>query len=291
MRQTIIGIFDSAAEANNAVERLTANGYDRDMIDVSINNRTSTDEVVSRDRTDDDDTFGEKVSRFFRNLFDDDDETNKYTDVARRGGAIVTVHADSKDKAEDASEILNSCGAIDVDERSREYSQSNRSYSETSENRISDDSDVDLTSRDRDIDIDRNRRIPIIEEELQVGKREVERGGVKIRSRIVEKPVEETVRLREERLTVDRQPVNRPAADGDLQTFREGEIDVRQHAEVPVVNKEVRVVEEINLNKDVVEREETIRDTVRRTEVDIDDTTDTDVDDDIKTRRRSKDDL
>jgi stress response protein YsnF len=45
---------------------------------------------------------------------------------------------------------------------------------------------------------------------------------------------------------------------------------MRERTEVPVVNKEARVVEEISLNKEVTERDETIRDTVRDTEVDID---------------------
>ena len=43
-----------------------------------------------------------------------------------------------------------------------------------------------------------------------------------------------------------------------------------EHAEVPVVNKEARVVEEISLGKEVTERDEVVRDTVRKTEVDVD---------------------
>ncbi|HUQ96428.1 MAG TPA: DUF2382 domain-containing protein, partial [Chitinophagaceae bacterium] len=70
-----------------------------------------------------------------------------------------------------------------------------------------------------------------------------------------------------EKVDVERTPVDRAANEGDL---REDEIEIRERAEVPVVNKEARVVEEISLNKEVTEREETIRDTVRDTEVDID---------------------
>ena len=42
-----------------------------------------------------------------------------------------------------------------------------------------------------------------------------------------------------------------------------------EHAEVPVVNKEARVVEEVNLNKEVEERDETVKETVRKTKVDV----------------------
>jgi uncharacterized protein (TIGR02271 family) len=109
----------------------------------------------------------------------------------------------------------------------------------------------------------------VIEEELQVGKREVQTGGMRLRSRIIERPVEESLRLREEHVRLERNPVNRPASESDLSTFREGEIEVRERAEVPVVNKQARVVEEINVRKDVEERDETVRETVRKTDVEV----------------------
>jgi uncharacterized protein (TIGR02271 family) len=112
--------------------------------------------------------------------------------------------------------------------------------------------------------------IPIIKEELQVGKREVETGGVNVRTRIVERPVEEHINLREEHVYVERTPVNRPVTDADINNFKEGEIELTEHAEVPVVDKQARVVEEVSLGKEEEEREETIRDTVRNTEVEID---------------------
>lgn len=124
---------------------------------------------------------------------------------------------------------------------------------------------------------DSNETIPVIREELEVGKREVETGGVRLRSRIVEEEVAENVSLREETVHVERTPVDRAATEADI---REDAIEMQERAEVPVVNKEARVVEEISLSKEVTEREETVRDTVRDTEVDIEklDRTDKDVD-------------
>jgi stress response protein YsnF len=55
------------------------------------------------------------------------------------------------------------------------------------------------------------RSIPVVEEDLQVGKRRILRGGVRVYSRVVEKPVEERVNLQDERVRVDRQRVNRAA--------------------------------------------------------------------------------
>ena len=114
---------------------------------------------------------------------------------------------------------------------------------------------------------DNERVIPVVNEELEVGKREEETGGLRLRSRVVEKEVSEDVNLREENVNVERTAVNRLATEGDL---REDTIEMKEFKEVPVVNKEARVVEEISLSKEVTDREETISDTVRNTEVDID---------------------
>ncbi|NIJ52118.1 YsnF/AvaK domain-containing protein [Dyadobacter arcticus] len=127
---------------------------------------------------------------------------------------------------------------------------------------VSDDSDDD------------SRSLPVIEEELQVGKQEVETGGVRLRSRIIERPVQESIRLRQEQVTVNRTPVDRAASDSDFATFKEGTIEMKEYAEVPVVSKEARIIEEVSLNKTVDERDEIINETVRNTEVEVEDLTD-----------------
>ena len=52
--------------------------------------------------------------------------------------------------------------------------------------------------------------IPVVEERLRVGKRDVGLGRVRVRSYVVEEPVSADVRLREERVEVERRPVDRP---------------------------------------------------------------------------------
>ena len=109
--------------------------------------------------------------------------------------------------------------------------------------------------------------LPVIEENLQVGKQEVETGGARITSKLVETPVEESINLKEEHVTINRTPVDRAISATDVNAFKEEEFEMTEHAEVPVVTKEARVVEEISLNKEVTEKEETIRETLRNTEV------------------------
>jgi stress response protein YsnF len=283
MAQTVIGIFNDRDNAEQAVERLVAQGYDREYIDMSMHSSErsygdTTDDSRSNERSGE--GFGDKISRFFSNLFDDEDESSRYTTIARRG-TVVSVQTESSEMATRAAEILDECGAVDVDEHSRSGSSMSSTDSTfgssvspgtpvASSESYGDDTTMNLSSRENLTDDIDNRSIPVIEEELQVGKREVERGGVRLRSRIVERPVEEHLRLREERVTVDRTATNRPASPSDFNTFKEGEIEVRERSEVPIVNKEARVVEEVNLRKDVRERDETVRDTVRKTEVDVD---------------------
>ncbi len=111
--------------------------------------------------------------------------------------------------------------------------------------------------------------IPVAEEELRVGTREVDRGGVRVNVDVEETPVEEQVNLREETVRVERRAVDRPVSDADAATFQEGTFEVRETDEEAIVDKQARVVEEVVIEKDVEERTETIQDTVRRTGVDV----------------------
>ncbi len=111
--------------------------------------------------------------------------------------------------------------------------------------------------------------IPLSEETLQVGKREVDRGSTRIRRYVVERPVDEQIRLRNETVSVFRRPVTGTAAVG-ADAFRDHEIVVTETAEEAVVGKTAHVVEEVVVQKGVQERVETVHDTVRREEVEID---------------------
>jgi uncharacterized protein (TIGR02271 family) len=112
--------------------------------------------------------------------------------------------------------------------------------------------------------------IPVAEERLQVGKRDVSHGRVRIRSYVVEMPVEQQVTLREERIAVERRPVDRALGDAE-QAFEERTIEAEERGEEPVISKEVRVTEEVVVRKETDQRTETVSDTVRQTEVEVED--------------------
>lgn len=289
MALTVIGVFDNASEAQQAVEALVSDGFSRSSIDLSAtqsgSSASTTDGSLVQDRhrntsgtyteevVDNTKDVGSGIGNFFSSLFGGSDDSDRYSRVAERS-SLVTVHAQSEDEAERAADILDDNGAVDVNERDAQYGGMS-----TGANVTTGMGAIGTGLTDATLNTNTGDTIKVVEENLQVGKREVETGGVRVRSRIVERPVEESLRLREERVTVQRNPVNRPATAADLNAFQEGQIEMRETAERAVVSKTANVVEEISIGKEVTERDEVIRDTVRKTEVDIENlgTTDTTV--------------
>ncbi len=268
--QTVVGVFETAEAAARAVADLKTANFSTESVDHAARNASNQEPLGGADAhvntsgtwaegaADKVDEGTSAIGRFFSNLFSDDEETaNRYTGVASNSQSIVTVHADSDARAHEAAAILDRCGAVDVDERAAEMGWS----AQTGWNNSNDDMEARTTAP--------GETLKVVEETLNVGKREVETGGARLRSRVVSRPVEEQLRLREEHVFVNRTPVNRAATEADFNTFKEGTVEMRETAEVPVVSKEARVVEEVSLGKEVTERQETIRDTVRNTEVDV----------------------
>jgi uncharacterized protein (TIGR02271 family) len=111
--------------------------------------------------------------------------------------------------------------------------------------------------------------VPVVEERLEVGKREVERGGVRVERHVTETPVEEDVRLRDERVRVERLPADYTFHGAESEAFKEAMIEIRESHEELVVNKKARVVEEVRIGKEVEEHTETVRETLRRSDVEV----------------------
>jgi len=195
-----------------------------------------------------------------------ENDARLFEEAVRRGDVLVTVRT-SGDHADHVSDVLDRNGAKDVDEKSRRWESTagnlGTSTAPRSEGFVSD-------RREHTSDREQERSIPVVEEHLQVGKREVGGRRVRVYSQVHEQPVTENVELREENVRVDRRSADRPATEADLSAFREGSIELSEMREVPVVSKEARVIEEVVVGKDINVRNETIHDTVRRTEVRVD---------------------
>jgi len=122
----------------------------------------------------------------------------------------------------------------------------------------------------RDEELNEDGTIKVVEERLNVGKRDVDMGRVRVRSYVREVPVEAEVDLRATRVYVERRPVDRAVSPGDI-GMRDQVLEAREHAEQAVVGKEARVVEEIGLRQESEVQRQHIQDTVRKTEVEIED--------------------
>lgn len=122
-----------------------------------------------------------------------------------------------------------------------------------------------------------SERIPLVEEELRIGRREVVRGGARVHTSVREVPIESSITLQQERLHIEAQPANRPMSDADVEAgglLKSRVIELSEMREVPVIAKSAFVREEIVVKKTVEERTEVIHETVKRTEVDIEDLND-----------------
>jgi uncharacterized protein (TIGR02271 family) len=263
MDQTVIGVFDTFDHAERAKQQLIARGFSASDVQVRAHGADlagTASRTTTTTTTDDDTGFMESVRNFFSDLFGPDaDDAGHYSEAVRRGGAVVAVTVSDESRIDSAREALAATGAVDIEKRVAQWKQTGyQGYR----------SDAAPYTRD-EIAQERSRVIPVVEEELEVGKREVDLGAVRVVSRMVETPVNESVTLREEHAKIERRPVDRPASEADLANFREESIEVRETAEKAVVTKNARVVEEVSVGKTATERTEQVTDSVRKTVVDV----------------------
>jgi uncharacterized protein (TIGR02271 family) len=254
---TVVALFRNTSDAQAAAEELQASGFRQDEIFMNYAQATDTSARVEASTQ-----HEGGIAGWFKRIFGSDDEGDRryYEEAVSSGNVLLSVDT-NEENVDTAADILNRHSPLDV-HRERETSTSGTS-STVGRNATAETGRVPSSTADQ------SRAIPVIEEELQVGKRTVLRGGVRVYSRVREQPVEQTVNLQEERVRVDRQPVNRPVKESDLRTGRDEVIEVQEYAEEPVVSKDARVVEEVRINKEASQRQQTVKDTVRRTEVNV----------------------
>ncbi len=288
MHKTIIALYDTRADAEAALRDLETEGFDR-----------SVGEIVSHS---DPGAGGGMMSRLSGWNVPESD-AHVYAEGMRRGGTLLKLRLDDED-VDRAIAVLERGTVVDIEHRGEAYRSAGwTGYDETvapydetsaaeeraryavggagSDARLGDaaeafrnvnttDTTAD-TTKNAGIGSGREEVVPVTEEELSVGKRAVERGVVRVRTYVVETPVEEQVRLRDESVTVERRPIMREAGEIPPDAFRERTIEVSETDEEPVVQKRAVIKEEVVIRKDVEERAQTVSDTVRRTEVEVED--------------------
>ncbi|WP_027801078.1 hypothetical protein [Paraburkholderia dilworthii] len=121
MRHTVIGLFDTYAQAETARDTLVQTGFARDTIELQANAEPSigsaTGEVAGSGVL-------ANIERFLSSLFASGSrapETARYTEAVRRGAVLVVVDAASESHAELARNTLTRLGATDIGERSPDW--------------------------------------------------------------------------------------------------------------------------------------------------------------------------
>jgi uncharacterized protein (TIGR02271 family) len=282
MSKTVVGLFSTMAQAQQVKQTLVSNGYETQNIHVVANNddntstmdagstsmgtgsaTTNTGSSTTGNLASGAEGMGEKIGNFFRNLTGGDETAhNHYATGVNGGGALVAVTV-ADEKATQTAQLLRQHGASEIEGQGQGAATStsaSRGGSTAATGNIAGNVAGNATGE---------TVIPIVEEELVVGKREVDHGGVRVYSHVTERPVEAEVTLREERINVERRPVNRPATAADFQTGSGSVVELNAMAEEAVVGKSSRVVEEVRVGKQSSEHSEAIHDTVRKTEVDV----------------------
>ncbi len=259
MSRTITAMFDTRADAEAAKNRLEAASLQVSHVDITDSSSAGSNHGASVGTG----TTAPESQGFWASLksaFSPGEDRHVYEEGIRRGGSLLTatVHDDDADKAVD---ILDNANSVDIDGRASDWKASGWAAPVAATGAATKPMTGAASGKTEEM-------IPVIEETLRVGKREVERGGVRVRSYIVETPVSEQVSLHEEHVSVERRPVTGGTVPADA--FRERTIEMTETAEEAVVGKSARVVEEVVIGKTATDRTETINDSVRRTEVEVD---------------------
>jgi len=255
MAHKVVGFYDNTNTAERVKDELINAGFDRG--DVSI--------FSGREGP----GFWQEVKEFFG--FADEEERQLYAEAARRGATAVAVTLDDAEAPDEsrAVQIMQRYSPLDLNRQAEQWKSQGWRGTETASSGAAAVTPAATASSARTTQSGQGQQVvPVVEEQLQVGKRQVLTGGLRVHSRVTEKPVAAQINLREERVTVERRPTNRPVTASD-QPFQDRAIEVTESAEQAVVNKQARVVEEVVVGKTAQQRTQTVRDSVKRTDVDV----------------------
>ena len=111
------------------------------------------------------------------------------------------------------------------------------------------------------------------EERVSVGTATREAGRARLRKYVTSENVTETVPVRHEEVTLEREPITESTYDASQSgpSITEEEHEVVLHEEVPVVDKNVVAVERVKLGKETTTEDVTVSEDVRKEHIELDD--------------------
>jgi uncharacterized protein (TIGR02271 family) len=273
MSRTVTALYDTRQEAEAARQRLSS--------------AVAIERINIIDKNSGSGGSGGSDGRSLNSLYMSDDDRHAYGEGLRRGGFLLCAEVHGGEDHERIVSLLEESSSVDLEERQQSWQKegwapysgqsSGQSTGQSTGQSIGQPSGAQSATGggfQGSGNVVQEEHIPIVEEELRVGKREVTRGGARVRSYVREVPVEEQVTLREEHVSVERRPVQQQQgvqATGNAEALLQNrEIEMRETSEEAVVQKVAAVREEVVVRKTAEEHTEQVRDTVRHTEVEID---------------------
>ena len=298
--RTVTAFFDTRAAADKAMADVVAAGVPSTMVSI-VEGRTGATTGTTASGAQEEGFWGS-----VKNLFAPEEDKHAYAEGLSRGGYLLEAHV-TEAHYERVLDILDHEGAVDMNERETQWrsegwtgtnagmTSTAAGYGTTTGTTTSGLTSTTAATPVGAMETSTARTgtglgtmgtgntartatdvgagegtIQLAEETLRVGKRDVNHGRVRLRSYVVEKPVNESISLHSERVDVARRPIDRPLTAGE-NLFTERTLSAEEHDEEAVVSKEARVYEEVSLGKVAQDRTQEIKDTVRRTEVEVDD--------------------
>src|ERR1700704_6138728 len=195
MAKTLVALYDTFTDAERVVQELIEDGFARSDIHLALDHtksRTAHTLSVEWDSA----YEGANLIDTLADLGVPYDEAHSYVEGVRRGGALVVVES-SDDRAERGMEILRRLHPVNMHERTTQWRQegwagydanaitSTPTPSTATATRSAQEQArtttrvVDKGASTRRVEGQEEITIPVVEEDISIGKREVERGHVR----------------------------------------------------------------------------------------------------------------
>lgn len=258
--EKIVTAFNQVQQAESAKQRLIVEGIAEKNIDIISGERLNVEGKEIRHPS------------FWQRLFGDDvDDGNaaEYSKAVQSGGVLLAVRA-PKEKASHIEEELSAFAADYASVNRDEVPLTGGEFAgETNDRAARTPADLTASNQTRFASEGTERdSLSLSEEQVDVGKRQVSDGSVRLRRYTVEDEVAEDVSLFDQHAEVFRRAVDEPAYLKDVD-WSDKTVEVEESHEIPTVAKTARVREEVGLRGEETARVETVKDSVRRQEVEV----------------------
>lgn len=261
--ETLVAAFDTSEHAMAAVKALEAGGFHPADISVIDSSRLTAAKGVD---------IAAHPPGLWQRLFGADlhkYEATVYADTIEDGGTVVSVRV-PHDQVAQASGILDLYRPINVHDRAVTSGVAPAAHVETAAKAIAAmplaaDQAVAVTAKLAKMHSD---VLQLAEEQLQIGKKNVETGRTRVRRFTTEQDVSQEVTLHEEHAEVLRTALTQPAALEEID-WADRELEVVETREQALVNKTARLVEEVALRTKGADHLETIHEKLRRQQAEV----------------------